>query len=810
MAKKPKNKKHKDPNYHLEAKKYANPIPSREYILSVIEAAGLPMTYAELSEALPVEGEEQLVALHRRLRAMEREGQLLRNRRGAYGLAEKMDLVRGKVQGHADGFGFLVPEEGSDDLYLSARQMRQVFHGDEVLARVSGVDRRGRLEGTIVEVLQHNTEEVVGRCYFDQGIALLIPDNPRLGHEIILPEGETGNARHGQYVNVEITAQPGWRSRPTGRVIEVLGDHLAPGIEIEVAIRSHEIPHIWSRAAVREAKRFGKQPSAKDKEKRFDLRALPFVTIDGEDARDFDDAVYCEAKKSGGWRLWVAIADVSHYVQVDSALDEEALKRGNSVYFPNHVIPMLPEALSNGLCSLNPHVDRLAMICEMSISTQGKLSRYRFCEGVIRSHARLTYTQVGKLLTDEAGDHGVEPELIAPLHTLHKLYKALHRARQVRGAIDFDTVETRILFNAERKIEDIVPVHRNDAHRLIEECMLCANVAAARLLEKHKLPGVYRVHQGPNPEKLKNLKAYLGEAGEYLGGGEDPTPADYQQLLQRVQGRPDAEVIQTVMLRSLSQAVYQPENEGHFGLNYPAYAHFTSPIRRYPDLLTHRAIRYLVRSRVASSHVQRVPGASCLARKAIFPYDMQAMLQFGEHCSMTERRADDATRDVEAWLKCEYLQAHIGSVFEGVITAATNFGVFVELTDIYVEGLVHISSLKKDYYHYDAARHRLLGERTRQSYSLGDPVTVQVVRVDLDERKVDFELVDSAPGGKKSRKQAAVKTAPENTGGKKKKPGKRTGKKAADSKKARKSSEKKPARDSSKKKGAKPSKRKKR
>jgi ribonuclease R len=769
MARQSKNNKRKDPNYHLEAAKYANPIPSRDFILALIEATGLPMNYTELCESLPIEGEEQLEALRRRLRAMEREGQLLRNRKGAYGLAEKMDLVRGKVQGHADGFGFLLPDDDSGDLYLSARQMRQVFHGDEVFARVSGVDRRGRREGTIVEVLQRNTQEVVGRCYFDQGAALLIPDNSRLGHEIILPASETGKARHGQYVNVEIIQQPGWRSRPTGRVIEVLGDHLAPGIEIEVAIRSHEIPHTWSRAVIREAKRFGKEPAAEDKQKRIDLRDLPFVTIDGEDARDFDDAVCCEAKKSGGWRLLVAIADVSHYVQLHSALDEEAIKRGNSVYFPNHVIPMLPEVLSNGLCSLNPKVDRLAMVCEMSISAQGKMSRYKFYEGVICSHARLTYTQVGRLLADKSADHGISTELAPSVQKLHDLYAALHGARQARGAIDFDTVETRILFDAQRKIEAIVPVQRNDAHRLIEECMLCANVAAARFLEKHKLPGVYRVHQGPNPDKLTNLKAYLGEAGEYLAGGDEPTPADYQALLQRVQNRPDANVIQTVMLRSLSQAVYQPENEGHFGLNYPAYAHFTSPIRRYPDLLTHRAIRYLIRSRDPSNHVDRVRGAKRLARKAIFPYETADMLQFGEHCSMSERRADDATRDVEAWLKCEYLQAHIGDVFEGVITAATNFGVFVELIDIYVEGLVHISSLKKDYYHFDAARHRLLGERTRQSYALGDQITVRVVRVDLEDRKVDLELVDSVSTKKGAginkagrKRKVAAKTAAKN------------------------------------------------
>ncbi len=767
----PKSPVPNDPHAAREAEKYDRPIPSREFILDLLAKAEGPMNHAQLCRALELEDHEQVEALRRRLAAMERDAQLMRNRRGAYCPIDKIDLVRGRVQGHRDGFGFVLPTDGSDDLYLSGREMSLVFDGDEVLVRQSGTDRRGRREAAIVEVVQRNTSQIVGR-YFQQGdLGVVVAENRRVNHDIHIGTDSLG-AQDGQYVMVEITEQPARHRPPKGRVIEVLGEHMAPGMEVDVAIRSYSIPNVWPEAVEREAQSFAPEPLEADKENRIDIRNLSLVTIDGEDARDFDDAVYCEPKKGGGWRLWVAIADVSHYVQVNSALDREAQVRGNSVYFPNRVVPMLPEALSNGLCSLKPKVDRLCLVSEMTISAAGKLSSYRFFEGVMHSKARLTYTKVAAILDPQAAQHETlraeYREQVPHLENLHALYKALRLARDDRGAIDFETVETRVIYGADRKIETIVPVVRNDAHKIIEECMLAANVATAKLLDKLDIPALYRVHEGPNPEKLKALRQFLGELGLNLGGGDKPTPGDYQKVLQQIEGRPDANVTQTVMLRSLSQARYQVENDGHFGLNYPAYTHFTSPIRRYPDLLVHRAIRYLVRGGgsgkgvigfLLGSRNSLLPakGAEPLDAAQIYPYDAKALTALGEQCSMTERRADEATRDVMAWLKCEYLQDRVGEVFEGVVSAVTNFGLFVELKDVYVEGLVHISALESDYYHYDQAKHRLLGERSGRSFQLGDNVTVKVARVDLDDRKIDLEMIASDTRGEKRARKAAPK-----------------------------------------------------
>lgn len=750
----PKN----DPHASREAAKYDNPIPSREYIAEVLNGAPGPLNYDDLAFKLALTSDDDREALRRRLIAMERDGQLISNRKGGYAVIDKVDLIRGRIQGHKDGYGFLIPAEGGEDIYLYNRQMRLVFDGDEVLVRVSGTDSRGRTEGVIVEVLAHNTHQVVGKLVREKGVAFVRPDNARLLHDILIADDDMKGAADGQIVVVELTVQPGPRQLPHGRVMEVLGSEMAPGMEIDVAIRSHGIPHMWPAGVRREADVLPAEVLDADKVSRVDVRHLPFVTIDGEDARDFDDAVYCEPKKSGGWRLFVAIADVSHYVTVGSALDKEAIVRGNSVYFPDFVVPMLPEALSNGLCSLNPQVDRLCMVCEMTIASGGRISGYKFYEGVMHSHARLTYNQVGealegdkdarstgrkivdKLLGRKKVDTNLLGAVMPQVRELYKLYQALRVARDERGAIDFETVETRIQFNRDRKIERIVPVIRNDAHKLIEECMLAANVCAARFLEKHKLPGLYRVHKGPADQKLANLREFLGELGLNLPGLDAPTPADYQSVLKSIGGRPDAHLIQMVMLRSLSQAVYQPENGGHFGLGYTAYAHFTSPIRRYPDLLVHRAIRSVVRSTQESTQVERVPGAGLLPKAKIYPYSVEDLLVLGEGCSVTERRADEATRDVMSWLKCEYLQDRVGESFEGVISGVTGFGLFVELKDLYTDGLVHVTSLPHDYYHHDAAHHRMVGERTRQVFQLGDELLVKVVRVDLDERKVDFEL----------------------------------------------------------------------
>lgn len=737
----------KDPFASREAEKYENPIPSREYILELLDAADQPVTHEQMCTMLKLTGEDQIEALRRRLIAMARDGQLISNRRDAYVRLDKIDVVRGRVQGHRDGYGFVIPSEGGEDIYLHNRQMRKVFDGDEVLVRLAGEQYRGKEEGAIVEVLTRNTTQLAGRFFNEDGVQFVRPENARVTQDIMVPPSAYGNAKHGQIVVVEITQQPDKNHLPAGRVIQVLGDHMAPGMEIELAIQAHGIPSVWPEAVIAEAARLSQEVDEKDKLHRIDVRHLPFVTIDGEDARDFDDAVLCERRK-GGWRLYVAIADVSHYVQVENALDVEARARGNSVYFPDYVVPMLPEALSNGLCSLNPDVDRLCMICEMNISTAGRVTGYQFYEGVMHSHARLTYTKVGEILTGEGDTREMLREeykaVIPQLELLHKLYECLRAARDERGAIDFETVETRIQFNEERKIERIVPVKRNDAHKLIEECMLCANVCAATFIEKHKLIGLFRVHEGPTETKLANLRAYLSELGLGLAGGDKPTPGDYQQLLQMIQGRSDANLIQTVMLRSLRQAVYQVENHGHFGLGYEAYAHFTSPIRRYPDLLVHRAIRSVIRSSEPTPHVRRMDTAKPIPKKFIYPYSAADILVFGEQCSRTERRADEATRDVVSWLKCEYLRDQVGAVYNGHVSAVTSFGLFVELNDLYVEGLIHITSLPHDYYRFEPAQHRLMGERTRKVFGLGDSLVVRVVRVDLDNRKIDFELESDA------------------------------------------------------------------
>ncbi len=737
-----RSRKPSDPHAAREARKYANPIPSREYILEVLAEGGRPLNHEQLARELGLEGEEAWEALRRRLNAMERDGQLIRNRREGYGPVTKMDLVRGRVIGHRDGFGFLIPDDGGDDVFLTARAMRRLIHGDRAVVRIDSIDHRGRREGAVVEVLERNTDQVVGRYRREVGVGFVSPDNARITHDIIVPDELRGGAADGQIVVVTP------RSSPVGKVVELLGDHMAPGMEIDIAVRAHGVPHSWPEAVEQEIAELGPEVPEPAKTGREDIRELPLVTIDGADARDFDDAVYAEKRRGGGWRLLVAIADVSHYVVPNTALDAEALVRGNSVYFPERVIPMLPEILSNGLCSINPKVDRLCMVCEMTVSRAGRVTGHRFFEGVMRSHARLTYDQVAAMLV--AGDAALREqfaEVVPHLEVLYALFQALRSQRDKRGAIDFDTTETRIVFGADRKIERIVPVERNDAHMLIEECMVAANVSAAEFLLKNKMPALYRVHDGPGEQKLEDLRTFLGEIGLRLPGGEKPKPGDYAELLESIKGRPDAHLIQTVLLRSLSQAVYQPQNTGHFGLSFKAYTHFTSPIRRYPDLLVHRAIRHLLRGEPRED----------------YPYTEEKMTRFGEHCSATERRADEATRDAVDWLKCEFMMDRVGEEFDGIISGVTSFGVFVELDQIYVQGLVHITSLADDYYHFDPMHHRLTGERAGRVYRLGDPIRVQVARVNLDDRKIDFEPISAPAGGTRRRraKGAPEEVAPE-------------------------------------------------
>ena len=715
-----------DPFAEREAGKYANPIPSREYILEFLRERGRPARRKELIIALGLEGDEQQEAIKRRLRAMERDGQLIMNRSGAYAPADKLDLVRGRIVGHKDGYGFVIPEDSSEDLYLNPRYMRAVFNGDKVLVNVIGIDRKGRREAALVEVLERNTATLVGRFYVENRIAFVVPNNKRLGHEILIPDGEHNGAKPGQLVLVEIVTQPSFYARPTGKVIEVLGEEMTPGMETELAIYNHGIPHVWPAEVVEQIASLKEEVVEKDKSGRIDLRHLPLVTIDGDDAKDFDDAVYCE-RRGKGWRLYVAIADVSHYVHYHTALDEEAYRRGNSVYFPNKVIPMLPEVLSNGLCSLKPKVDRLCLVSEMTISAGGELTRYSFYEAVMHSRARLTYSEVTKWLNEPSALKSVEHQQLLPhLQNLKALFDVLHASREERGAIDFETVETKVMFDKDNRIKQIVPVKRTISHRIIEECMLMANVAAARYLIKMKMPALFRIHSGPAAEKIHDLQDFLGGLGLSLTGGKQPKSADYANLLQRISKRPDARLIQTVLLRSLSQAVYSPDNIGHFGLAFPAYAHFTSPIRRFPDLLVHRAIRHILKG----------------GKPENFNHDQNTMMKMGEYCSMTERRADEATREAVDWLKCEFIHDRVGEEFTGIITSVTSFGLFIELIDIYVEGLLHVTSLKGDYYHFDPIRHRLKGERTNTIYRLGDKLKIRVARVDLESRQIDFALVD--------------------------------------------------------------------
>ena len=751
----------KDSFADREASKYKNPIPSREFILDYLAHSVGPLTHEAVCVALNLSEPDQVEAMCRRLNAMERDGQLARNRRGGYGTLEKLNLVKGRVIGHSEGFGFVSPLSGEgEDIFLSSAQMRRVFDGDIVLVRVAGWDRRGRPEGSLVDVVERATQQLVGRYFRESGINFVRPDNPRISQDILISGEHPCTASPGQIVVVDILEPPTRNSLPVGFVSEILGEHLDPGIEIDMAIRNYGIPFKWSAEIESETADIPSEISYCDS--RIDIRSIPLITIDGEDARDFDDAVFCQPKPKGGWKLIVAIADVSHYVGVGSELDKEAFSRGNSVYFPNHVVPMLPEKLSNGLCSLNPAEDRFCMVCEMQISEQGDITGYKFYEGIMHSHARMTYTQVSQIIANrDASDSSAAREqfsaVLPQIDALQSLSQRLQKCRNQRGAIDFDSQETRILFDSKRKISQIIPVERTDAHRLIEECMLCANLCAAEFLQKSKVPALYRVHEGPSEERLISVRDFLGELGIGLGGGDEPQPMHYRQVLNGVKHRDDAQIIQTVLLRSMSQAVYQSENHGHFGLAFDAYTHFTSPIRRYSDLLVHRAIRSLIKSGKKSAHIKRPDKQSNIDKSVYYPYELSALEEVGQHLSVTERRADEATRDVVNWLKCEFLLDRVSEEYTGVISAVTGFGLFVMLDELMVEGLIHVTGLPKDYYHHEATQHRMVGERTGRIFKLGQKVKVKVVRVNLEERKIDFELINkgsSQPQTKNPRSSA--------------------------------------------------------
>ena len=729
-----------DPEAKAEAGKYKNPIPSRAYILEYLEEQGVPVPLDDLVEAFDL-GQRERKAISNRLGAMVRDGQLLPNRRGGYCLVDRIALVTGVVSAHRDGFGFVLPDQdGAEDVFLTPRYMRELMHGDRVAVRVNGEDRRGRPLGSLVEVLERNTSTVVGRYVQERGVGFVVPENPRITHRIAVPTDAVGKAKRGQVVLVEITSQPTRQRQPIGQIVKVLGKHDAPGIEIDIAIHAHGLPTEWPAAVEKETRRLSDKVPSRAARGREDLRDLPLVTIDGADARDFDDAVYCEPDGTG-WRLFVAIADVAHYVEPGSALDQEAEDRGTSVYFTRRVIPMLPEALSNGLCSLKEKVDRLCMVCEMEVSKDGTVSWSDFYEGIMNSYARLTYDEVAAMLfSKDRKLRRKHAELLPDLEELNNVFGALLKQRRKRGAIDFELPEAFVELGEDRRIESISTYERNDAHRMIEECMIAANVSAARFLGRKKIPTLYRVHDQPTPEKFTALKAFLATFGVPFRKVKDIEPRHFARVLDSVRGKPHENLVETVLLQSMARAIYSPDNLGHFGLALEEYAHFTSPIRRYPDLLVHRALKHAIAGK----------------KPAGFKYTNQDMERLGQHCSMTGKRADEATRDATDWLKCDFMIDKIGDEFDGVITGVTNFGVFVQLDDVFVEGLVHVTSLENDYYEFDASKHRLVGTRRKQVYQLAAPLRVRVVNVDMEQRRVDFEPV--APKVRRRAKSVAAKT----------------------------------------------------
>jgi ribonuclease R len=702
---------------------------SREAIKATLREAERPLTFDELASRLGRGGSGARRRLGAELEELHHAGEVLLNRREEYCLRERLSVIVGRVAGHKDGYGFLHPDDRSEPIFLSHRQMLEVMHGDRAAVRITGKDSRGRPEGSIVEVLERKTREVVGRLYDESGICFVVPDNPRIGHRVLVPRDHLNGAKPGHVVLLNLVEHPSKTAQPLGHVARVLGEHTAPGMETEIAIHSHGLPFEFPREAVVEAESFGQSVGAAAKRNREDLRELPLVTIDGEDARDFDDAVYCEPARGGGWRLIVAIADVASYVEPGGALDREAQHRGTSVYFPNRVIPMLPEALSNGLCSLNPKVDRLCVACEMRVTTEGKVTRAGFFEGVMRSAARLTYTKVAAYLADPSAVHDADVKEAGPqIQHLYGVFQALLSARKQRGALDFDAPELKVKFDAAGRVSALVEYPRNDAHRLIEECMIAANVQAARFLKKHRIATLYRVHGQPEPERLEQLRQFLRGFGIHLPEGDELSPEDLSAALARVSGHEEATLIQTVVIRSMPQAVYQPENLGHFGLALPEYVHFTSPIRRYPDLLVHRGIRHVLRGGDASS------------------WPASGVAALGQQCSLTERRADEATRDALSWLKCEYMSDKIGEDFDAMVSGVVDFGLFVQVKGIQVDGLVHVSALGADYFSRDRSGFRMIGSRSGRVFRLGDHLRVRLINVIIDERKIDFELAETRAG----------------------------------------------------------------
>ncbi len=716
-----------DPYAEREAGRYAQPIASRESILQLIAAADGPLTAERLAGQLGLEAPDRLDALGKRLAAMVRDGQLVQNRRGGYLPAEQLALIPGTVIANPDGYGFLRPDSGvGDDLFLPPAEMRKVMHGDRVMGSVTGLDRRGRREGVIVEVLERRLNRLIGRFTLESGISFVVPDDRRIQRNIQIPSEARLEAQHGQLVVCEITTPADDRRPPIGRVLAVLGDALTPSLVVEAAIHGHELPHEFPPAVLAEAAAIPLEVDAASAAGRLDLRALPLVTIDGEDAKDFDDAVYCEPNRQG-FRLVVAIADVSHYVRHGTPLDDEAQLRATSVYFPGFVVPMLPETLSNGICSLNPKVDRLCFACDMQVNRDGEVVKSSFHEAVMRSHARLTYTQVWKAVGE--GDAEAQAQVGAQLpqvERLHQLYQVLAKARAKRGAIEFESSEVRFVLDNRGEVTQAGMLVRNDAHKLIEECMIAANVEAARFLLEAEVPAPYRIHDKPPESKYADLLEFLKEFALRMPPWAKLQSKDFANLLKKVRDRADATLLESVILRSQSQAVYSPENIGHFGLALQAYAHFTSPIRRYPDLLVHRAIKH----------------ALARGRRDAYTYTPREMASLALQCSERERRADEAEREVDERYRAAWMEQHVGGEFDGTISGVTSFGLFVELDQSKVNGLVHVTQLPKDFYHFDPVRKTLTGERMAREFRLGDRVSIIVLKASLEERKIDFRLAE--------------------------------------------------------------------
>ncbi|MGV6851650.1 MAG: ribonuclease R [bacterium] len=720
-----KNKpKFVDPYAQREAQRYENPIPSREAILAIMRENSRQLSPDEVVTLLGLKETKSEFAVYKRLNAMVRDGQLIQTRKNLLGVVERMDLIPGRVIGHADGFGFLSPDAGGDDVFLSPKQMRRVLHGDRVLVSVTRVNRRGKREGVIVEILEHVNKVVTGRFIVEDGFGFVVPDDRRIHQDILIKPEDIHQAKNKDLVCVEITRQPDRHRQPMGQVTEVLGRGMNANMAIEMGIRSFGLPHGWSQEIQDELEQIPDEVKARP-EKYNDLRHLSLVTIDGADARDFDDAVCCEKTKNG-WRLWVAIADVSAYVMPETALDIEAENRGTSVYFPSRVVPMLPEKLSNGLCSINPDVDRLALVCEMQISEQGEIDSYLFQSAIMRSKARLTYQQVWNALSGEKDNSNPANRQLKVLNELYALYKVLEAARVKRGALEIESQEPIFHFTESGDVDRIELRSRNDAHKLIEECMISANICAAKFLSRYRFPGPYRIHESPSQEKLEKLREFLRVRGIKLSARGKPKPWHFAEVLKQAKGRPDQSLIEIMVLRSQNLAIYSTENKGHFGLALNYYTHFTSPIRRYADLLVHRAIKHRLSGKTAGQ----------------FIYTESKMKGLCEHTSLMSKRADDASRDVMDRLKCLYMQERIGEQFEGLVSGVTSFGLFVEITENQVSGLVHISALPHDYYHFDPIHMVLKGERGGRNFRLGDTVRVEVARVNVDDRKIDLELLE--------------------------------------------------------------------